>query len=218
MMENFCVLEELRYLVTRPELSEVPEDQLRSLLETVKRLAYKDKVYPIFQKEGFLCQLKTPLGGSRCEVDVTVLDKEHPYPTEDLIVSIALYYGAYGAARFYFHSDNRTGDYPDIPQGFTLLVSNPDSRPTFVELSGLSRRQARMLNLKAEGKTQKEIAAAEGISVTTVAMNLHRAGRSAKRYGFWQIWPDEVERHYSDEEYAKALVSHGKAKKSDLEM
>lgn len=216
-MENFGVLEELRHIITRPELSEVPEDQLRPLLNSIKELAYMDKIYPIFQTDGFLCWLMTPLGGDRCEVDVTVLDKEHPYPTEDTIVSIALYYGAHGASRFYFHSDSDTGDYPDIPQGFTLLVSNPDSRPTFVELSGLSRRQARMLNLKAEGKTQKEIAVAEGISVTTVAMNLRRAGRSAKRYGFWQIRPEEVERPFSDEEYAKALTSHGKAKKPGSE-
>lgn len=217
-MENFGVLEELRYLVTRPELSQVPEERLRPLLEAVKELTYKDNTYPVFQMGSFLCRLMTPLGGDRCKVDVAVLDDEHPYPTEDQIASIALYYGAHGASRFYFHSDSRTGDYPDVPQGFTLFISDPDVRPTLAEHSRLSSRQARMLNLKAEGKTQKEIAAAEGISATTVAMNLRRAGRSSKRYGFWQIWPDEVERHYSDEEYAKALVSHGKAKKSDLEM
>ena len=90
-MENFGVLEELRYLVTRPELSQVPEERLRPLLEAVKELTYKDNTYPVFQMGSFLCRLMTPLGGDRCMVDVAVLDDEHPYPTEDQIASIALY-------------------------------------------------------------------------------------------------------------------------------
>ena len=53
MMENFGVLEELRYLVTRPELSQVPEERLRPLLEAVKELTYKDNTYPVFQWAAF---------------------------------------------------------------------------------------------------------------------------------------------------------------------
>jgi len=204
-VQKFSRFEELRYLIARPEFKALPEEDLATLIRTIKDKVYKREKDPFFRTERFLYLPIGSLSEGGFQAKAVVLDKNNPFPSREDLEDVMDYYGFHGPARFCFAK----GCAENEPLVFNLMVSGPDGMDYSFPI--LSPSQARMLNLKVEGKTQKEIAAIESYSVGTVAQKLHRALFRANRYGFWQIWPESVEMRFSDEEYAKALLSRGRA-------
>ena len=212
-MNKSNLLDEILYFADRPEFKNLPDEEIADIHEIIRKKICRDNKNPICRTVRFLCSLNGPLYEYGFRATVSMLDEKSPNLTRMDLDWIMDHYGVHGSFRFSFPRDRYAFQDGEL-RSCSLVVYQPGSplEPS-KDLPQLSPVYARMLNLKAEGKTQKEIAAIEGCSATTVKTYLHRAASMASMYGFWQIWPESVEMKFTDVQYVKALASRGKSER-----
>lgn len=212
-MEKVEILDKIHYLIDRPEFRSLSEDQLASVLQLIMDTAFKEKKSPFFKTGKFSYYRVGYINENEFSVTVVVLDETYLMPSKKDLEQVMDYYGVRGSVRFSF-TKGYQGTWKGAPPRFSFVIIRPGApNAESFRQSEFSPGLARILNLKAEGRTQQEIAKAEGCSLVAVTDNLRWASLKSKRYGFWQLWPDSVEMLFTDDEYAKALITRGRRKK-----
>ncbi len=211
-MENqtkIGLIKEIRHLISSTALDDLTEDILGDLLEAIKQVIYpnQSKQY-IFKFDGGTCYLSKLVPDKKLSVSIQITNKNDNYLSVETLNQIMDYYGVHGQPQITYSSGK------NVEKEYNVLVDvYAGEVPDYCSsLPKFSSRMAEALNLKVEGRTLKEMAAAIGCSVGTIVDSLNRAYRLSEYYGFRQIWPEAVEMKYSEMEYKRARYKRGKTK------
>lgn len=192
-------LKELRFLVSHLGPGDISDDDLGQMLTLVRGGASRD-IDPVFQTGNFRCWLDRHVLKNYFRVEISILDPAHPFPSQKELGEIMKHYGIYGEARYFImYGTNK------VPTTISLSVATDEEMNPITKPLPLTLRQARVLDSRAKGWSCMDIAMAEECSVDKVIDTLISILIKSRQYGFRQIWPEEMEMTFSEDEYAKAV-------------